>query len=75
MKNDILCFSHLRWNFVCQRPQHLISRFAKTSRVFFIEEPIFDSDDDLFVMQADPNSRLVTVVTSPDKGPCARGGQ
>lgn len=37
---DLLCFSHLRWNFVFQRPQHLMSRFAKTRRVFFIEEPV-----------------------------------
>lgn len=38
---DLLCFSHLRWNFVYQRPQHLLSRFARHTRVFFIEEPIF----------------------------------
>ena len=41
---DILCFCHLRWNFVYQRPQHLLGRFAKQSRVFVIEEPIFDSN-------------------------------
>ena len=40
-KNDILCFSHLRWGFVYQRPQHLITRFAKHTRVFFIEEPVY----------------------------------
>ena len=39
---DLICFSHLRWNFVYQRPQHLMSRIAKTNRVFFFEEPIFD---------------------------------
>jgi glycosyltransferase involved in cell wall biosynthesis len=43
MKCDIVCFSHLRWNFVYQRPQHLLSRFSKNSRVFFIEEPIWDA--------------------------------
>lgn len=41
---DILCFSHLRWNFVYQRPQHLLTRFAKEGRVFFFEEPVFDAD-------------------------------
>lgn len=41
---DIICFSHLRWNFVYQRPQHLFRRFAKHFRVFFIEEPLFDTD-------------------------------
>ena len=40
---DLICFSHLRWNFVYQRPQHLMSRFAKTRRVFYIEEPIYDA--------------------------------
>jgi ribonuclease BN (tRNA processing enzyme) len=39
---DLICLSHLRWNFVFQRPQHLMSRFAADRRVFFIEEPVFD---------------------------------
>lgn len=38
---DLVCLSHLRWDFVYQRPQHLLSRFAKERRVFFVEEPIF----------------------------------
>jgi UDP-galactopyranose mutase len=41
---DILCFSHLRWNFVFQRPQHLMVRFADHGRVFFIEEATFDAE-------------------------------
>ena len=40
---DLICFSHLRWNFVYQRPQHLMSRFAKERRVFFFEEPVYDA--------------------------------
>ncbi len=40
---DLICFSHLRWNFVYQRPQHLMSRFAKNARVFFLEEPVYDA--------------------------------
>ena len=40
---DLICFCHLRWNFVYQRPQHLMSRFAG-GRVFLIEEPIFDAE-------------------------------
>ena len=36
----LLCFSHLRWNFVFQRPQHLMSRFAREMNVIFWEEPI-----------------------------------
>lgn len=37
----VLCFSHLRWNFVFQRPQHLLTRFAKILPVYFWEEPIY----------------------------------
>ena len=36
----LICFSHLRWDFVTQRPQHLMKRFAAERRVFFWEEPI-----------------------------------
>jgi UDP-galactopyranose mutase len=39
---DLVCLSHLRWDFVYQRPQHLLSRAAQTRRVFFIEEPVLD---------------------------------
>lgn len=42
---NLICFSHLRWDFVFQRPQHLLSRFAKDLQVYFFEEPIFDADD------------------------------
>ena len=37
----LVCFSHLRWDFVRQRPQHLLSRAARSERVLFVEEPIF----------------------------------
>ena len=40
----IICYSHLRWNFVYQRPQHLLSRLSKFSPVLFVEEPVFDAD-------------------------------
>jgi glycosyltransferase involved in cell wall biosynthesis len=42
----LICFSHLRWNFVYQRPQHLLSRFAKQFKTYFIEEPIYDAQED-----------------------------
>jgi UDP-galactopyranose mutase len=42
---DVICVSHLRWDFVYQRPQHLLSRFGRERRVFFIEEPIFDGQE------------------------------
>lgn len=40
LKPLLVCFSHLRWSFVWQRPQHLLSRAARDYRVLFIEEPL-----------------------------------
>ena len=36
----LLCLSHLRWDFVFQRPQHLMSRATATHRVIYFEEPV-----------------------------------
>jgi glycosyltransferase involved in cell wall biosynthesis len=57
---SLICLSHLRWDFVYQRPQHLLSRFARQTNVYFFEEPIFSDEptrldvsrreDDLFVL-------------------------
>lgn len=58
---DLLCFSHLRWGFVFQRPNHLLSRFSKHQRVFFIEEPIFhDGDEKLHIENYNQNLFIVT---------------
>ncbi len=38
----LLCLSHLRWDFVLQRPQHLLTRAARDHTVLFFEEPILD---------------------------------
>jgi len=59
----LLCFSHLRWNFVYQRPQHLLSRAARDLSVFYIEEPIFSPDDDPGVSLHRDESRGVFVMT------------
>jgi glycosyltransferase involved in cell wall biosynthesis len=41
MNFDLVCVSHLRWDFVFQRPQHLMLRAAKGRKVVYFEEPIF----------------------------------
>ena len=41
---EVFCFSHLRWRFVYQRPQHLLTRAAKLAQVHFWEEPVFELD-------------------------------
>ena len=38
----LLVFSHLRWNFVYQRPQHLLARLGRHFQVFYVEEPVHD---------------------------------
>src|SRR5687768_11914208 len=43
-KLDLICFSHLRWDFVYQRPQHLMTRFARERQVFLFEEPVFTDE-------------------------------
>ena len=40
---DVVCISHLRWNFVWQRPQHILQRLSKRHNVLFVEEPFIDS--------------------------------
>jgi UDP-galactopyranose mutase len=41
----LICFSHLRWDFVFQRPQHLMTRFAAERRVLFWEEPTYGAGE------------------------------
>lgn len=42
---DMVVFCHLRWDFVYQRPQHIISRMAKDFKILLIEEPIAKNDN------------------------------
>lgn len=58
---DLICFSHLRWNFVYQRPQHLMSRASKTFRVFYFEEPLLTSEEDHIDITTTPDDVKVIV--------------
>jgi UDP-galactopyranose mutase len=40
----LICFSHLRWNFVWQRPQHILARMARKYNVLFVEEPVASTE-------------------------------
>ncbi len=40
LPDELVAFSHLRWTFVWQRPQHLLSRLGQGRNVWFIEEPL-----------------------------------
>jgi UDP-galactopyranose mutase len=63
---DLVCFSHLRWNFVFQRPQHLLSRFARERRVFFFEEPIYDRKQPRLHVTRSPEGVWVAVPHLPE---------
>ncbi len=58
---DLICYCHLRWNFVYQRPQHLISRFAKNYRTFYFEEPIFSENQAAYYI-LEKNSSVTVVI-------------
>lgn len=57
--HEIVVFSHLRWDFVFQRPQHLLSRLASKRRVIFIEEPIFDDSAPLHWERSTPVPNVI----------------
>jgi len=46
----LIVFCHLRWDFVFQRPQHLLTRLAKYYKVVFVEEPVFEEGEARMVM-------------------------
>ena len=48
MPPALICLSHLRWDFVYQRPNHLMARAARDRDVYFVEEPL----------RSDPGPRL-----------------
>ncbi|RZK65726.1 MAG: glycosyltransferase family 1 protein, partial [Pedobacter sp.] len=61
LQKNLLCFSHLRWDFVFQRPQHLLTRFSQELTVFFFEEPIFVDTDKPFI-SIDKKSNSLNVI-------------
>ena len=63
---DLVVLSHLRWTWVWQRPQHLVSRFAAArarsgGRTWFVEEPVL-ADVDAPVLGAEDVGGGVTRV-------------
>ncbi len=67
----IVVLSHLRWDFVFQRPQQLLSRLAGSHQVFFVEEPVGDRPGapEWEFREAQPNVLICTPHTpSPAPG-------
>ena len=71
----LICFSHLRWDFVFQRPQHLMTRFARTRRVIFWEEPVLaePGEEAHLWTQVDERSGVTRVVARLPWGLDGRG--
>jgi glycosyltransferase involved in cell wall biosynthesis len=40
MQSELIVLSHLRWDWVWQRPQQLISRMSTNRKTWFVEEPL-----------------------------------
>src|SRR5262245_56609139 len=60
---DLVVASHLRWNFVWQRPQQLLSRLARHHRILFVEEPVWyegEGDPTARVQEVHPNVIVLT---------------
>jgi glycosyltransferase involved in cell wall biosynthesis len=63
----MLCLSHLRWSFVYQRPQHLMSRFAREYNLLFWEEPIATEEPQPWLeVRPEPDGVQVLVPRLPD---------
>jgi hypothetical protein len=63
---DLVVLSHLRWDWVWQRPQHLVSRFAarragRGARTWFVEEPVFGPVDEPQLVTAETESGVTRI--------------
>ncbi|SFR85445.1 UDP-galactopyranose mutase [Sphingomonas jatrophae] len=67
--STLICFSHLRWSFVFQRPQHLMTRFAASRRVLFWEEPEYraGAGEPQLRRHVDPDSGVVVLTPELDE--------
>lgn len=59
----LICFCHLRWSFVTQRPQHLMKRFARDRTVIYVEEPVWTDEPSSMNLQYTPSGVIVAIPT------------
>lgn len=62
---DLVVLSHLRWEFVFQRPHHLMSRAAREHRVLYVEESIDGDEVGLLPRDVLPNLTVVVPTAPP----------
>jgi len=64
----LLCLSHLRWGFVYQRPQHVMSRLAQAYEVLFWEEPVFSQTQAAHLVTSSPCAGVTVMVPHLPEG-------
>lgn len=62
LPKTILCFSHLRWDFVFQRPQHVLSRLSQNFNIYFFEEPQFDTSSKAYLRLLSVQQNVTVIV-------------
>lgn len=64
---SFIVHSHLRWDFVWQRPQQILSRLAKDHPVLFVEEPVYGDfvTEDLDITY--PHTNIIRAVPQIDE--------
>lgn len=63
---SFIVHSHLRWDFVWQRPQQILSRLATNHPVLFVEEPIFGNFATIGLEISNPHPNVIRVVPHID---------
>ncbi|MGZ8268538.1 MAG: hypothetical protein ACXW20_12845, partial [Burkholderiales bacterium] len=58
---SIIVHSHLRWDFVWQRPQQILSRLASEHRIAFVEEPQWENGSTRLEI-SEPQMNIVRIV-------------
>ncbi len=65
----LVCFSHLRWGFVWQRPQHLLTRMARNRPVYYVEEPVYHDSRLPATLQIVQDAGVTVLTPSLPAGP------
>jgi glycosyltransferase involved in cell wall biosynthesis len=65
-RQTLICFSHLRWDMVQQRPHHLMRRFARYLPTIYIEEPIWTAPPRRLEHRTAPSEIRVVTPCLPD---------
>ena len=74
-RDTLICFSHLRWDFVFQRPQHLMTRFASEKRVFYWEEPAAAGDGEAAFLDLKVCAKSGVIVATPRLPDAVQGAE